>query len=268
MKQSLEQLSINTIRTLAIDSVEKAQSGHPGMPMGAAPMAYALWTKFLTINPENPNWINRDRFVLSSGHGSMLLYSLLHLSGFGLSLDDLKSFRQLDSLTPGHPEYKHTPGVEATTGPLGQGIAMSIGMAVAERHLAATYNRDDFPIMDHYTYCICGDGDLMEGVSSEAASLAGHLKLGRYILMYDSNNTSLDGGTDQSFTEKVGDRFKAYGWQVLTVENGTDVKEITKALEAAKKDRTPPHTDRSENTACLWCTKQSRQKHCPRFTSW
>lgn len=240
MKTSIQQLAINTIRALAIDSVEFAQSGHPGMPIGAAPMAFTLWTKLLKQNPENPKWFNRDRFILSSGHGSMLLYSLLHLSGFNVTLQDLKSFRQLGSITPGHPEYNHTPGVEATTGPLGQGIAMGIGMAIAERHLAAVYNREGFPIVDHFTYSICGDGDLMEGISGEAASLAGHLKLGRFILMYDSNGTCLDGETGLTFTESVRDRFHSYGWQVLIVEDGNNIEEIESALKVAKQDRERP----------------------------
>ncbi|WP_445659530.1 transketolase [Aeribacillus sp. FSL M8-0254] len=229
-----------TIRTLSIDAIEKANSGHPGMPMGAAPMAYALWTKFMNINPENPNWFNRDRFVLSAGHGSMLLYSLLHLSGYDLSMDDIKSFRQWGSKTPGHPEYGHTPGVDATTGPLGQGIAMAVGMAMAERHLAATYNKEGYNIVDHYTYVICGDGDLMEGISSEAASLAGHLKLGRLIVLYDSNDISLDGDLNKSFSENVEERFKSMGWQVLRVEDGNNIEEISKAIEEAKLDEQRP----------------------------
>lgn len=239
MATNVEQLAINTIRTLSIDAIEKANSGHPGMPMGAAPMAYALWTKFMNHNPENPKWFNRDRFILSAGHGSMLLYSLLHLCGYDLSLDDLKNFRQWQSKTPGHPEYGHTPGVEATTGPLGQGIAMAVGMAMAERHLAATYNRDNFPIIDHYTYCICGDGDLMEGVSQEAASLAGHLKLGKLIVLYDSNDISLDGELNLAFSENVQKRFEAYGWHVLRVEDGNDIEEISRAIELAQKDDRP-----------------------------
>lgn len=240
MTQSIDQLAVNTIRTLSMDGVERANAGHPGMPMGAAPMAYELWAKFMSHNPANPEWFNRDRFVLSAGHGSMLLYSLLHLFGYDLSIEDLKEFRQWGSKTPGHPEYGHTPGVEATTGPLGQGVAMSVGMAMAERHLAATYNRDGFSIVDHYTYCICGDGDLMEGVSAEAASLAGHLKLGRLILMYDSNDISLDGDLNMAFSENTGDRFKAYGWQVLRVEDGNDLGAIGKALEEAKADTERP----------------------------
>jgi transketolase len=240
MSHSIEQLSINTIRTLSIDAIEKANSGHPGMPMGAAPMAYTLWTKFMNHNPENPNWFNRDRFVLSAGHGSMLLYSLLHLCGYDMSMDDLKNFRQWGSKTPGHPEFGHTPGVDATTGPLGQGIATAVGMAMAERHLAAKYNRDTFNVVDHYTYVICGDGDLMEGVSAEASSLAAHLQLGRLVVLYDSNDISLDGDLHRSFSESVEDRYKAYGWQVIRVEDGTDVDTLTKALEEAKSDEKRP----------------------------
>ncbi|WP_368901183.1 transketolase [Oceanobacillus oncorhynchi] len=232
--ESIHQLTINTIRTLTMDSVEKAQSGHPGMPLGAAPMAYTLWSKAMKHNPQNPEWFNRDRFVLSSGHGSMLLYSLLHLFGYPMPLEELKAFRQWGSKTTGHPEYGDPPGVEATTGPLGQGFAMSVGMAMAERHLAATYNRPGYPIIDHFTYSICGDGDLMEGISSEAASLAGHLKLGRLIVMYDSNGTSLDGELDLAFSEDVQKRFEAYHWQVLYVEDGNDTEEIARALETAK----------------------------------
>ncbi|MCL7746599.1 transketolase [Halalkalibacter alkaliphilus] len=239
MTKLVDQLAVNTIRTLSIDSIEKANSGHPGMPMGAAPMAYSLWTKFMNHNPENPEWVNRDRFVLSAGHGSMLLYSLLHLTGYDLSLEDLQQFRQWGSKTPGHPEFGHTPGVEATTGPLGQGVAMAVGMAMAERHLASTYNKDDFNIVDHYTYSICGDGDLMEGVSAEAASLAAHLKLGRLIVLYDSNDISLDGDLHISFSESVEDRYKAYGWQVIRVEDGNDLDEINRAVEAAKQDDRP-----------------------------
>ncbi|WP_257350512.1 transketolase [Pseudalkalibacillus decolorationis] len=240
MSTSIEQLSINTIRTLSIDSVEKANSGHPGMPMGAAPMAYTLWSKHMNHNPSNPEWFNRDRFVLSAGHGSMLLYSLLHLYGYDVSMDDLKSFRQWGSKTPGHPEYGHTSGVEATTGPLGQGIAMSVGMAMAERHLAATYNREELDVIDHYTFSICGDGDLMEGVSAEAASLAGHLRLGRLVVLYDSNDISLDGELHMSFSESVEDRFKAYGWEVIFVEEGTDIDTLDKAIAQAKANTEQP----------------------------
>ncbi|MEK5137549.1 transketolase [Priestia sp. FSL W8-0001] len=240
MTQRIEDLSIATIRTLSIDAIEKANSGHPGMPMGAAPMAYTLWTKFMNINPSNPDWFNRDRFVLSAGHGSALLYSLLHLAGYDLSIDDLKNFRQWGSKTPGHPEYGHTAGVDATTGPLGQGIAMAVGKAMAERHLAETYNKEGLEIVDHFTYGICGDGDLMEGVSAEAASLAAHLKLGRLVVLYDSNDISLDGDLDRSFSENVEDRFKAYGWQVIRVEDGNDLAELSSAIEAAKEDLSRP----------------------------
>ncbi len=239
MTNHIEELAVNTIRTLSIDSIEKANSGHPGMPMGAAPMALNLWTKHMNHNPANPNWSNRDRFVLSAGHGSMLLYSLLHLTGYDVTLDDLKSFRQLGSRTPGHPEYRHTDGVEATTGPLGQGIAMAVGMAMAERHLADTYNTDKHEVVDHFTYAICGDGDLMEGVSAEAASLAGHLKLNRLVVLYDSNDISLDGDLHESFSESVEDRFKAYGWNVIYVTDGMDMTAIHKALEEAKTSDKP-----------------------------
>ncbi|MHA7135644.1 transketolase [Rossellomorea arthrocnemi] len=240
MFDNTDQLAINTIRTLSIDAIEKAGSGHPGMPMGAAPMAYALWTRFMNHNPKNPEWFNRDRFVLSAGHGSMLLYSLLHLSGYDVSMEDLKEFRQWGSKTPGHPEYKHTPGVEATTGPLGQGIGMAVGMALAERHLASTYNKDQYNMVDHFTYSICGDGDLMEGVASEAASLAAHLKLGRLVVLYDSNDISLDGELDKSFSESVKGRFESYGWQYIRVEDGNDLDEISKAIEEAQGDTSRP----------------------------
>jgi len=240
MTHTIEQLSIAAIRTLSIDAIEKANSGHPGMPMGAAPMAYTLWTKFMNHNPRNPKWFNRDRFVLSAGHGSMLLYSLLHLSGYDVTMEDIKQFRQWGSKTPGHPEYGHTPGVEATTGPLGQGIAMAVGMAMAERHLAATYNKDKFEIINHFTYAICGDGDLMEGVSAEAASLAGHLKLGRLIVLYDSNDISLDGELNLSFSESVEQRFKAYGWQYIRVEDGNNIEEVAQAIAEAQKDLDRP----------------------------
>ncbi|MBT2600496.1 MULTISPECIES: transketolase [unclassified Oceanobacillus] len=237
---TVSELAINTIRTLTIDSVEKAQHGHPGMPMGAASMAYSLWKNVLNINPENPSWFNRDRFVLSAGHGSNLLYNLLHLSGFDVTVEDVKNTRQWGSKTPGHPEYGITPGVEATTGPLGQGIPVSVGMALAERHLAETYNRKDFPVVDHYTYTICGDGDLMEGVSYEAASLAGHLNLGRLIVMYDSNDISLDGGLGLSFSEDIKKRFESFNWQYLYVEDGNDIEAIQIALEQAKDDENRP----------------------------
>ncbi|MDF1510431.1 transketolase [Robertmurraya sp. DFI.2.37] len=236
----VDALSVNAIRTLSIDAIEKANSGHPGMPMGAAPMAYTLWTRYMNHNPKNPHWFNRDRFVLSAGHGSMLLYSLLHLSGYDLTIEDLKQFRQWGSKTPGHPEYGHTPGVDATTGPLGQGISMAVGMAMAERHLAAVYNKDNYELVDHYTYSICGDGDLMEGVSAEAASLAGHLQLGKLVVLYDSNDISLDGDLDRSFSESIEKRFKSYGWQYIRVEDGNDLEAIAKAIEEAKSDQTHP----------------------------
>ncbi|MFF0827814.1 transketolase [Brevibacillus sp. NPDC003359] len=237
---SVDQLSINTIRTLAIDAIEKANSGHPGMPMGAAPMAHVLWSKFMKVNPSNPKWIDRDRFVLSAGHGSMLLYSMLHLMKYDVSLEDLHNFRQWGSKTPGHPEFGHTAGVDATTGPLGQGIAMAVGMAMAEKHMAAVYNRNNFDIVDHYTYVICGDGDLMEGVSSEASSLAAHLKLGKMIVLYDSNDISLDGELSRSFSENVEGRYQAYGWQYIRVEDGNDLAAIEAAIAEAKKDLDRP----------------------------
>ncbi|WP_077621879.1 transketolase [Sediminibacillus massiliensis] len=240
MVNKTEKLSINTIRTLSIDAIENANSGHPGLPMGAAPMAYTLWTDFMTHNPKNSHWFNRDRFVLSAGHGSMLLYSLLHLSGYNVTIDDLKGFRQWGSKTPGHPEVHHTDGVEATTGPLGQGIAMSVGMAMAEKHLAAKYNKENYPVVDHHTYAICSDGDLMEGISHEAASLAGHLKLGKLIALYDSNDISLDGELNRSFSENVEERFKAYGWQVIRVEDGNDVSSIREAIKEAKENTDQP----------------------------
>lgn len=238
--QTIDNLSIATIRTLAIDAIEKAKSGHPGMPMGSAPMGYQLFAKTMNHNPDQPSWINRDRFVLSAGHGSMLLYSLLHLSGYDVSMDDLKQFRQWGSKTPGHPEFGHTAGVDATTGPLGQGVAMAVGMAMAEAHMGAVYNKDDFKVVDHYTYAICGDGDLMEGVSAEAASLAGHLKLGKLIMLYDSNDISLDGELSLAFSENVAKRFEAYGWQVLRVEDGNDLPAIEKAIAEAQGDTNRP----------------------------
>ena len=216
---------------LSVDMVQEANSGHPGMPMGAAPMAYVLWTKFLKHNPRNPSWPDRDRFLLSAGHGSALLYSLLHLTGYPLSLDELKRFRQWGSKTPGHPEYGETPGVESTTGPLGQGFATGVGMAIAERFLAATFNRPGLSIVDHYVYGIVSDGDLMEGVAAEAASLAGHLKLGKIIYLYDNNGISLAGETKLIFTEDVARRFEAYGWQVLSVEDGNDVGPSARPLK-------------------------------------
>src|SRR5687767_2505481 len=233
--------AINSIRTLSIDAVQKANSGHPGLPLGAAPMAWVLWSRHLHHNPRNPKWPNRDRFVLSAGHGSMLLYSLLHLTGYDVSLDELLAFRQWGSKTPGHPETFMTPGVEATTGPLGQGSANAVGMAIAERFLANRYNRPGHTVVDHYTYALVSDGDLMEGVSHEAASLAGHLKLGKLVYLYDDNKISLDGPTSMAFTEDVGKRFESYGWQVLRVENGdTDYDAIDKAIAAARSDLSRP----------------------------
>ena len=232
--QPIDALCVNTIRGLAMDAIQKANSGHPGAPMGLAPAAYVLWTRFLKHNPQNSDWLDRDRFVLSGGHASMLLYSLLHLCGYKLDLEEIKNFRQWDSQTPGHPEYGHTDGVETTTGPLGQGVANAVGMAMAESHLAARFNRDGHAIMDHYTYVMCGDGDLMEGVAAEAASLAGHLGLGKLICIYDDNGISIEGSTAIAFTEDVGQRFAAYGWQVLTVEDGNDLEAISEALESAR----------------------------------
>ncbi|GIN88437.1 transketolase [Heyndrickxia sporothermodurans] len=240
MFDKTDQLAVTTIRTLSIDAIEKANSGHPGLPMGAAPMAYTLWSRIMNHNPKNPNWFNRDRFVLSAGHGSMLLYSLLHLAGYGLSMEEIKQFRQWGSKTPGHPEFGHTKGVEATTGPLGQGIAMAVGMAMAERHLAGVYNKDQFEVVNHFTYALCGDGDLMEGISSEAASLAAHLKLGRLVVLYDSNDISLDGDLDKSFSENIEERFKSYGWQYIKVNDGNDFEAIATALEEAKTDESRP----------------------------
>jgi transketolase len=236
----LDDLCVNTIRVLSAECVEKANSGHPGMPMGAAPMAYVLWTKFLKHNPRNPAWFNRDRFVLSAGHGSMLLYSLLHLTGYDLPLSELLNFRQWESKTPGHPEYGLTPGVETTTGPLGQGFANGVGMALAERFLAATFNRPGYEIINHFTYAIVSDGDLMEGISHEAASLAGHLGLGKLIYLYDDNHISIEGSTDLAFTEKRSLRFEAYGWHVQQVEDGNDLDAMEKAIVSAQEETRKP----------------------------
>ena len=236
----LDQLSINTIRLLAVDGVQRANSGHPGLPMGAAAMAYVLWTRFLQHNPNDPAWLNRERFVLSAGHGSMLLYALLHLTGYDLPIEELMTFRQWGSKTPGHPENFLTPGVETTTGPLGQGFANGVGMAVAERFLAARFNRPGFPVIDHYTYAIVSDGDLMEGVTHEAASLAGHLGLGKLIYLYDDNEISIDGSTDLAFTEDVEKRFEAYGWHVQHVDDGNDLAAVEAALEQARAETDRP----------------------------
>jgi transketolase len=239
-RRKIDEICMNTIRTLSMDAVQKANSGHPGAPMGLACAGYVLWTGVMKHNPENPGWLDRDRFVLSCGHASMLLYSLLHLSGYAVTLDDIKNFRQWGSKTPGHPEFGHTPGVETTTGPLGQGFANAVGMAMAERHLAARFNREGHEIVDHFTYMMCGDGDMMEGISSEAASLAGHLGLGRLICIYDDNKISIEGRTDITFTEDVALRFKAYNWHILNVDDGNDVDAIFNALEKAKAETQRP----------------------------
>src|SRR5947209_13815174 len=230
----LEQLCINTIRALSLDAVQKAESGHPGLPLGAAPLAYVLWTRFLRFNPKNPKWQGRDRFLLSAGHGSMLLYSLLYLTGYDLPLEELKRFRQWGSKTPGHPENILTPGVEITTGPLGQGFANGVGMAMGAAHLAARFNKPDFALIDHHIYAIVSDGDLMEGVASEAASLAGHLKLGKLIYLYDDNQVTIEGFTKLAFSEDVPKRFEAYGWHTLTVEDGNDLEAIDAAIREAQ----------------------------------
>ena len=238
---NIDEMSVNAIRVLSADAIQKAKSGHPGLPLGAAPAAYELWSRHMNHNPANPKWENRDRFILSGGHGSMLLYSLLHLFGYGnLSIDDIKNFRQLDSLTPGHPEYGHTVGIEATTGPLGQGMAMAVGMAMAEAHLSSVFNKEGFPVVDHYTYVLGGDGCMMEGISSECFSLAGTLGLSKLIVFYDSNNISIEGSTDIAFTEDVVTRFKAFGFQTIEVEDGNDLEAIGKAIEEAKADKTRP----------------------------
>ncbi|PIE81128.1 MAG: transketolase [Candidatus Delongbacteria bacterium] len=240
-KYKSDHIAINTIRTLSIDAIEKSKSGHPGLPMGAAPMSYVLWSKFLNVDPKHPEWPNRDRFILSAGHGSMLIYSLLHLSGYDLSMDDIKNFRQWGSKTPGHPEFGHTAGVETTTGPLGQGAANGVGMAISEAMLAGKFNREGFNLFDHYTYVLVGDGCLMEGITAEAASLAGHLKLGKLVMLYDSNNISLDGPTSISFTEDVAKRYESYGWQVLKVADGdNDIESIEKAIAEAKAETNKP----------------------------
>ena len=237
---ALDNSCIDTLRFLSVDAVQKANSGHPGLPLGAAPMAYVLWTRFLKHNPANPGWFDRDRFILSAGHGSMLLYSLLYISGYDISLEQIKQFRQWGSATPGHPERGHTPGVEVTTGPLGQGFANGVGIAMAEAHLAARFNRDGFDVVDHYTYGIVSDGDLMEGVASEAASLAGHLRLGKLIYLYDDNDVTLSAGTDITFTEDRAQRFNAYGWHTLSVSDGNDLSAIEAALRAARAETERP----------------------------
>jgi len=237
---NIDMKSVNAIRVLSADAIQKANSGHPGLPLGSAAMAYELWAKHMKHNPADPNWANRDRFILSGGHGSALLYSLLHLFGYGLTIDDMKNFRQLGSKTPGHPEYGHTVGVEATTGPLGAGMAMAVGMAMAENHLAATFNKEGYPVVDHYTFVLGGDGCMMEGISYEAFSLAGSLGLGKLIVLYDSNNISIEGNTNIAFRENVQERFRAFGFQTLLVKDGNNLEEISKAIEEAKADTTRP----------------------------
>ena len=238
--KAIDALSVNSIRVLAADAIQKANSGHPGLPLGSAPMAYELWANHMNHNPANPQWENRDRFILSGGHGSMLLYSLLHLFGYGLTKEDIMNFRQLGSLTPGHPEYGHTVGVEATTGPLGAGMGMAVGMALAEKHLAAVFNKENYPVVDHYTYVLGGDGCMMEGISSEAFSLAGTMGLSKLIVLYDSNRISIEGSTDLAFRENVEERMKAFGFQTITVEDGTNLDAIGLAIEAAKADTERP----------------------------
>ncbi|MBA2333348.1 MAG: transketolase [Blastocatellia bacterium] len=256
----LDQLCINTIRTLSLDAVQKAESGHPGLPLGMAPAAYVLWTKFLRHNPKNPKWFNRDRFLLSAGHGSMLLYSLLHLTGYDLPMEELKNFRQLHSKTPGHPENFMTPGVEITTGPLGQGFANGVGMAMAQAHLSALFNRKGFPVIDHFIYCICSDGDLMEGVSYESASMAGHLKLANLIYLYDDNSITIDGPTDLAFSEDVTKRFESCGWHVLMVEDGNDIKAIEKTIRDAQKIKDKPKLIRVKTIIGFGMPKQGTSK--------
>jgi transketolase len=260
MKIDLDQLCINTIRTLSLDAVQKAESGHPGLPLGMAPTAYILWTKFMRYNPKNPKWFNRDRFLLSAGHGSMLIYALLHLTGYDLPMSELKNFRQLHSKTPGHPENYMTEGVEITTGPLGQGFANGVGMAMAEAHLAAKFNQKGFPIVDHYIYCICSDGDLMEGVSYESASLAGHLKLANLIYFYDDNNITIEGSTDLAFNEDATKRFEAAGWHVLEVADGNDLKAIENAIKEAHKIKDKPKLIRVKTIIGFGMPKQGTNK--------
>jgi transketolase len=259
-EQNIDQLCINTIRTLSLDAIQKAESGHPGLPLGMAPTAYVLWTKFMRYNPKNPKWFNRDRFLLSAGHGSMLIYALLHLTGYDLPMDELKNFRQLHSKTPGHPENFMTPGVEITTGPLGQGFANGVGMAMAEAHLAAKFNQDGFPIVNHYIYCICSDGDLMEGVSYESASLAGHLKLSNLIYFYDDNNITIEGDTSLAFNEDATKRFEAAGWHVIMVEDGNDLDAIENAIKEAHKITDKPKLIRVKTIIGFGMPKQGTNK--------
>ena len=260
MTTNIDQLCINTIRTLSLDAVQKAESGHPGLPLGCAPLAYILWTKFLRHNPQNPKWFNRDRFLLSAGHGSMLLYSLLHLTGYDLPLEELKNFRQLHSKTPGHPENILTAGVEITTGPLGQGFANGIGMGIAEAHLAAKFNQEGFPVVDHFIYCICSDGDLMEGVSYESASLAGHLQLANLIYFYDDNSITIEGATNIAFTEDATKRFEAAGWHVLVVEDGNDLAALENAIREAQSIKDKPKLIRVKTIIGFGMPKQGTNK--------
>lgn len=259
-KQNIDQLCINTIRTLSLDAIQKANSGHPGLPLGMAPTAYVLWTKFLKHNPKNPKWFNRDRFLLSAGHGSMLIYSLLHLTGYALSLEEIKNFRQLGSKTPGHPENIMTDGVEITTGPLGQGFANGVGMGIAQAHLAARFNRKGFAVVDNFIYAIVSDGDLMEGVSYEAASLAGHLKLDNLIYLYDDNKITIDGSTDLTFTEDVTKRFESCGWEVSVVEDGNDIKAIENAIATARKSKGKPKLIRIKTVIGFGMPRQGTNK--------
>jgi len=256
----IDQLCINTIRTLSLDAVQKANSGHPGLPLGMAPSAYVLWTKFLRHNPKNPKWFNRDRFLLSAGHGSMLIYSLLHLTGYNLPLEELKNFRQLHSKTPGHPENILTPGVEITTGPLGQGFANGVGMGIAQKHLQAMFNRKGHNVIDHFIYCICSDGDLMEGVSYESASLAGHLKLDNLIYLYDDNQVTIDGPTSLAFSEDVTKRFEASGWEVTVVEDGNDLRAIEEAIKVARESTGKPKLIRIKTIIGYGMPKQGTNK--------
>src|SRR5687767_7499096 len=259
-KTDIDQLCINTIRTLSLDAVQKANSGHPGLPLGMAPSAYVLWTRFMRHNPKNPKWFNRDRFLLSAGHGSMLIYSLLHLTGYNLPLEELKNFRQLHSKTPGHPENILTPGVEITTGPLGQGFANGVGMGIAQKHLQAMFNRPGHNVIDHHIYCICSDGDLMEGVSYESASLAGHLKLDNLIYLYDDNQITIDGPTSLAFSEDVTMRFEACGWEVSTVEDGNDLRAIEEAIRAAQNSKGKPKLIRIKTIIGFGMPKQGTSK--------
>src|SRR5471030_815604 len=252
MSRELDKVSINAIRVLSADAIEKSQSGHPGLPLGSASMAFTLWAK-MNHNGKDPYWENRDRFVLSAGHGSMLEYSLLHLFGYGVTVEDIKDFRQVGSLTPGHPEYGHTQGVEITTGPLGQGICNAVGMAMEETHLADKFNKENYSVVDHYTYSICGDGCLMEGISGEASSLAGTLGLGKLIVLYDSNNISIEGSTDIAFREDVAKRYEAYGWQVLKIADGNDIDAIESAIDSAKADVLKPSIIIVKNQICFGC---------------